>query len=150
MPNEDVTIFAIDLDWCSSGLWMYEQGNDHWSMLGYECVDMPEWLVARFDFWTDWYNRKEPRHFEMSQDESEQFDAYGFSLALDLCRHLTETCTETFEVRYGRTRKVPLHQDAIGHHLPERHLRSLPRPNLAQVLPKSRYLKPPDVLKAEE
>ena len=150
MPTEDLTIFAIDLDWCSSGLWRYEQSDNRWCVLGYESVDMPEWLVARFDFWTDWYNRKEPRRFEMSADESEQFAAYGFSLAIDLCRHLTETFVDNFEVRYGRTRKVSLHQDALDSPLPERHLRSLPRPNLAQTLPKSRYLKPPEFLTEEE
>ncbi len=146
MPTEDVTIFAIDLDWCSSGLWIYRQGDKRWGNIDYESVDMPQWLVSRFDFWTDWYNRKDPRNFDMRQDESDEFAAYGFSLAIDLCRHLTETFEETFEVRNGRTRKVSLHQDALESPAPERHLRSLPRPNLAQIVPKSRYLKPPEVL----
>ena len=150
MPTADFTIFAIDLDWCSSGLWMYRQGDKRWVNLDYESVEMPEWLEARFDFWTDWYNRKDPRRSSMTPDESEQFEAYGFSLAIDLCRHLTENFEESFEVRHGRTRKVSLHQDALDTPVPERHMRSLPRPNLTQIVPKSRYLKPTEVLKADE
>lgn len=146
MPSEDKLIIAVDLDWCSSGLWKYEVENDRWRNLSYESVEMPEWLVARFDFWTSWMNRTDPMSDRMSKDESILFGAYGLSLALDLRRHLTEIFDEPIELRYGRQRVVPLPADAAGNAAMQRQPRALPRPMLDKIIPQSVYLKKPDEL----
>lgn len=140
MVTEDTLILAVELDWCSSGLWKYERKNDRWFNLSYESVEMPDWLVARFDFWTSWMNRKDPVNDTMSKDESILFGAYGLSLALDLRRHVTETYEEPIEVRYGRQRVVHLPADAAGDSESKRKPRPLPRPMLERIIPKSDYL----------
>jgi len=106
------TIICVDLDWGSSGIWIFNKDRNSWANWNYEALALPEWLVFRFRFWTDWYNRKVPEDYRMFDDEEEMFNAYQLALAIDLRRHLDTTKPGEFEVRSGRKRVVELPDDA--------------------------------------
>lgn len=100
MNDQEKETLYVDVDWSSTGLWS-AKGN-----MSYERVDMPAWLRARFEFWTEWYNRWEPWNYEdddplSGKPDDELFDAYGLSLAIDLQRVLGAS----YDVHYMKTRK---------------------------------------------
>ena len=114
MNTKNRTLISVDLDWGSTGLWIYESARDGWSNLSYNYLALPDWLVGRFVFWTDWHNRKIPEDYQMPGDEEELFNAYQLSLALDLRRFLDQCQPAKYEVRCGRERAVEVPDDAKG------------------------------------
>ena len=89
MPKYDTDkdILVVDVDWSSTGIWIRgaDGRNKH---LGYDWLILLPWLVARFEYWTWWYNRWEfwtPGAEDRKPDDT-LFEAYGFSLAIDLKR----------------------------------------------------------------
>jgi hypothetical protein len=52
-------------------------------------LDLPQWLIDRFDYWTSWHDSCEPWRSRVGVD-SELYLAYAMSLAVDLKRHLGE------------------------------------------------------------
>jgi FAD/FMN-containing dehydrogenase len=69
----------VDIDWGSTGIWI-EGAN----LSRYSDLDIPDWLVERFRYWTGWYNSHAPWNGETL--DHELFDAYAMSLAVDLKR----------------------------------------------------------------
>ena len=124
-PSEDKDVLAIDLDWGSTGIWILR--GEHWLNLDYAPLNLPDWLIARFNFWTEWFNRQSPVSFCMQKKEERHFHAYGLSLAIDLRRVLGEE----YEVRFGRSHVIALSSPAMSDHphLPKQPRRS-PRPSL--------------------
>jgi hypothetical protein len=112
MKAQNRTLISVDLDWGSSGLWIYETARKGWSNLSYNYLALPDWMVGRFAFWTDWHNRKIPENYQMTSDEVEMFIAYQLSLALDLRRFLDQSHPGKYEVRCGRERVVEVPDDA--------------------------------------
>jgi hypothetical protein len=74
----------VDIDWGSTGIWI-----DGRNLSQYSCLNLPDWLVERFRYWTGWYNSHEPWNGETI--DQELFDAYGWSLAVDLKRVVGES-----------------------------------------------------------
>ncbi len=78
------------LDWCSTGIWAidtpFQQAAG--ANVSYESLNLPSWLIDRFNLWTDWYNEWEPWNSNLNEPEEELFEAYGLSLAIDLKRFL--------------------------------------------------------------
>lgn len=112
MKPDHRTIICVDLDWGSSGIWILNNDRKSWANWRYEALALPDWLVSRFKFWTDWYNRKMPETYRMTDDEDEMFKAYQLSLATDLRRFLDQTKPGQYQVRSGRKRIVELPEDA--------------------------------------
>ena len=77
----------VDHDWGSTGLWVKIEG-DGWANTRYEWHDVPDWLVARFDYWCELHERSAPDRPDPEELDEEAFDAYGLSLAIDLKRVL--------------------------------------------------------------
>ncbi len=80
-PEDDL---RVDIDWGSSGIWTRDLKMRHYSDL-----KLPDWLVDRFRYWIGWYNSQQPERVSETLD-SELFDAYGLSLAVDLKRVVGE------------------------------------------------------------
>jgi hypothetical protein len=80
-------ILIVDTDWSSTGIWIRESDGIKRNM-GYERLNLPPWLVARFEYWTWWYNRWEAWTTGADEREPDEilFEAYGYSLAIDLKR----------------------------------------------------------------
>lgn len=99
MPGHQVIV--VDLDWSSTGLWSNGHG------VPYDHLEIPPWLLARFEFWSWWHSRSEPwanprEGATPNGPDQALFDAYGLSLAIDLQR-----CLGTdYEVRYLRSNKL--------------------------------------------
>jgi hypothetical protein len=73
----------VDIDWGSTGIWI--EGGP---LSRYSDLDLPDWLVERFRYWTGWYNSHAPWNGETI--DHELFDAYALSLAVDLKRVVGE------------------------------------------------------------
>jgi len=82
-------LLRVWCDWCSTGIWVIDEPMQKTAGANadYEDYDLPDWLVARFDYWTDWWNSWEPWQ---TRDAEEDYlmDAYVLSLAMDLKRVL--------------------------------------------------------------
>jgi hypothetical protein len=56
-------LLRVDWDWSSTGIWvLQEPGQKHAgaNLVDYADLDLPEWLVKRFRYWTDWQEAGEP------------------------------------------------------------------------------------------
>jgi len=113
-PRERV---LVDLDVSSTGIWV-KGGN-----ASYDYFDLPPWLIARFEFWTWWYNRWEPwTDKDGGKDrkpDDELFQAYGLSLAVDLQRVLGPD-VEVFYIGRKKEISIPYPRDIkeVEDHLP--------------------------------
>ena len=85
MSAEKETL-VVDLDYSSTGIW--SKGKDHNSNASYDWLKLPAGLMARFEYWSWWYNRYEPwaKDSEARAPNEKFFEAYGLSLAIDLKR----------------------------------------------------------------
>jgi hypothetical protein len=93
----------VDIDWSSTGLWIKIRNNG-WANTYYENYDLPQWLVDRFNYWTELFNAQKPETINKDLD-LDQFEAYGTSLAIDLKRVLGKE----YDIYYGsKAKKVVL------------------------------------------
>jgi hypothetical protein len=93
----------VDIDWSSTGLWVKIKNNG-WANTYYKNYELPQWLVDRFNYWTELFNAQKPEANEEDLNW-DQFEAYGASLAIDLKRVLGEE----YDVFYGsKAKKVVL------------------------------------------
>lgn len=97
--DTDKGILVVDIDWSSTGIWIRESNGRH-ANLPYDSLDLPPWLVARFEYWTWWYNRSAPWRSDARDRDPDNvlFGAYGFSLAVDLKR----VVGDRFHVEYRK------------------------------------------------
>jgi hypothetical protein len=84
-----VALLRVDVDWCSRGIWQIPSIAHPYAgvCVTYESLDLPQWLIDRFDYWTSWHDIQEPWNSREGVD-SALYSAYAMSLAIDLKRHL--------------------------------------------------------------
>lgn len=119
-------VIVVDLDWSSTGIWL-NGGN-----VSYDRFNIPPWLLARFEFWSWWYNRWEPwrntqEEAQLREPDEELFDAYGLSIAIDLQRHLGPTFAVLFRRKTVSCDNLPSPisiEEVYDHLSPETHPKS--------------------------
>lgn len=96
--NEYKALLRIDVDWGSTGIWEIKEPKQRYAgrCVAYEGLNLPKWLVDRFEYWTTWHDAHEPWK-ETPGLDSELWRAYAFSLAIDLKR----TLGDDYYVEYG-------------------------------------------------
>jgi hypothetical protein len=96
--NEYKVLLRIDVDWGSTGIWQIKEPKQRCAggCVVYEELKLPQWLVDRFEYWTNWHDAHEPWK-ETPGLDSELWRAYAFSLAIDLKRVLGDD----YYVEYG-------------------------------------------------
>jgi hypothetical protein len=85
LTSEYKALLRVDVDFGSSGIWEIREPKQRYAgccWLHLEGI-LPAWLVKRFDFWAAWYDVQEPWN-GLPRVDSELFEAYGRSLAIDL------------------------------------------------------------------
>jgi len=84
--NAEKETLVVKLDWSSTGIW--SKGKDHYSNASYDWLKLPAGLMARFEYWSWWYNRSAPEQKDSASREPNEkfFEAYGLSIAIDLKR----------------------------------------------------------------
>ena len=92
----------VDVDWSSTGLWVKIK-DDGFANTQYEYYDLPQWLLDRFNYWTELFNSQEPTTIEEDLDW-DSFNAYGLSLAIDLKRVLGDG----YRIFYGYDKEIIL------------------------------------------
>jgi len=82
-------LLRIDWDWSSTGIWVIKEPNQRYtgSNLDYDMLDLPPWLIERFNYWTEWLESSEPWNRHETQDDP-LIAAYKMSLGIDLKRVL--------------------------------------------------------------
>lgn len=87
--DEYKELLRIDWDWSSTGIWVIKEPKQEYagSNLDYDALSLPEWLIERFRYWTDWLEASEPWNGHEKQD-AELLAAYQLSLGVDLKRVL--------------------------------------------------------------
>lgn len=92
----------VEVDWSSTGIWVKIKNNG-WANAQYEDYDLPQWLVDRFNYWTELFNSQEPETIENDLNW-DQFEAYGLSLAVDLKRVLGDD----YNIFYGSQSEITI------------------------------------------
>ena len=115
--KEKKAYLRVDLDWGSTGIWVLDEPFQKYAggnLSDYKSLNLPYWLIERFNLWTDWYNSWEPWNKDgdsQNEPEDELFDAYGLSLAIDLKQflgdeyHVEYMKNEILNAPYPVTRK---------------------------------------------
>jgi len=82
-------LLRIDWDCSSTGIWVIKEPRQKsaGANLSYEGLDLPDWLVERFNYWTEWLESSESWNGHEEPDE-DLVRAYKLSLAIDLKRVL--------------------------------------------------------------
>jgi hypothetical protein len=79
----------VDKDWCSTGLWVRGR-TSAWANAPYSIFELPNWLLERFEYWSNWFDQCTPEHLN-DRPDWKAFCAYELSLAIDLKRVLGDT-----------------------------------------------------------
>ncbi len=81
------TIIYVWCDWESTGIWVTYEKDPHLKNADYQQFDLPQELIARFKYWERWFSDAMPEWSnERNKTDKKLYDAYGFSLAIDLKR----------------------------------------------------------------
>ena len=82
-------LLRVDVDFGSGGMWEIPEPccRQAGTCISYESIGLPTWLIARFDYWTSWYDAHRPWQNTPGLD-GELFRAYALSLAVDVKRVL--------------------------------------------------------------
>ncbi len=77
---------VVSKDWGSSALWGRGKFGGLANFASYDAFSLPQWLIDRMNYWSDWYESRDP---DRPDDvDWENFHAYGLSIAIDLKRFL--------------------------------------------------------------
>src|ERR1041385_8367112 len=96
-------IIMVNKDWGSPVLWMRGRDSGFGPLASYAFLDLPRWLLDRFEFWSEWHDSWVPET-PCPEPESDAWDSYGMSLASDLKR----VVGDRFAVYYGTEVEIGL------------------------------------------
>ncbi len=85
---EDKIHITVDKDWGSTGIWV--KGCRTWGNAKYQDFPIPDWLIKRFEYWSDRYDSHISKGCEFEEEEWQLLEAYKLSLAMDLRRVLDD------------------------------------------------------------
>lgn len=91
----------VDKDWCSSPLWV-PSSSGGWASCDYRGFNLPESLVQRLGYYSDWHDSWLPGDRGPEQDW-DALSHYEIALAIDLKRH------------YGESAQIFVHFDGKLH-----------------------------------
>lgn len=72
----------VNKDWGSTGVWVPSRSGG-WANTSFASLNLPDWLVERFVFWSAWYESRTPEKIDEEFDW-DSWNAYELSLAIDL------------------------------------------------------------------
>lgn len=83
-------LLRLDWDWSRTGIWVIQEPRQIYAGLNlssYQSLNLPGWLIDRFEYWTDWLGSSESWSGQETPDKI-LLGAYELSLAIDLKRFL--------------------------------------------------------------
>jgi hypothetical protein len=83
-------LLRLDWDWSSTGIWIIQEPKQKYAgsnLSSYAVLNLPGWLIDRFEYWTDWLESSASWKGHETPDKA-LLGAYELSLAMDLKRFL--------------------------------------------------------------
>lgn len=78
----------VDKDWDSSSLWVPAESGG-WASCDHHSFDLPQELLDRCDYLSDWYETYWPGS-DVPEPDWQSFSAYKLALAIDIKHHYGE------------------------------------------------------------
>lgn len=96
---------VVRKDWGSSALWGRGRFGGLANFTSYDELSLPQWLVDRMNYWSDWFDCRDPEQPDHHMDW-EDFHAYGLSIAIDLKRFLGAEWEVEYDAGYKTVHAV--------------------------------------------
>lgn len=88
--SEYRALLRLDWDWSCNGIWIIQEPRQKHCgshLSSYKSLNLPIWLIERFEYWTDWLESSAHWNGHERPDKP-LIAAYELSLAIDLKRIL--------------------------------------------------------------